>query len=276
MKHFPLIVACSLAACAAFAQVRKSSRNLQPLTKRPDAETPAPAPAAANQAPAEERATTFTFTGPKTGWGFVKETSPYYTPDGKNLGTLPGGTLFKYDGVRTTSKNAVLVSTVKRGETWEGPYLLDCTDIAGYEGDPDTLNPALVKRLETYFTLNGKVAERKAELEDEAATANPHFETARQTQQAYQASIKQAAELEKQMNAQTGTQREKTMDTLRSLKYEQSQLKTKADQSAAAYKAWKAKSPASAAKLAADPQFQALAKEREAARAPVASLIPAE
>lgn len=276
MKHFPIMIVCSLIACAAFAQVRKSSRNLQPLTKRPDTETPTPPPAAAQQEPAKESTTTVTFLGPKTGWGFIKETSPYYAPDGKNLGTLPGGTLFKYDGVKTSSKNAVLVSTIKRGETWAGPYLLDCTDIAGYEGDPDTLNPALVKNLETYFTLNGKVAARKAELEDEAASANPHRETARQTQQAYQATIQQGAELEKQMNAQTGTKREKTMDALRSLKYEQAQLKTKADQAAADYKAWKTKNPAASAKFAADPQLRALTQEREAARAPVASLIPAD
>jgi hypothetical protein len=276
MKYFAPIIMCSLIACVTFAQVRKSSRNLQPLTKRPDTEAPATSPTAPKQEPVEDTTTTVTYLGPKTGWGLVKETSPYYTPDGKNLGTLPGGTLFKYNGVRTSSKNAMLVSTVKRGETWEGPYLLDCTDIAGYEGDPDTLNPALVKNLETYFTANGKYAARKAELEDEAATANPHRETAQQAQQAYQATIKRGSELEKQMNAQTGTQREKTMDALRSLKYEQAQLKTKADKAAADYKAWKTKNPVSAAKLAADPQFQALAKEREAARAPVASLIPAE
>ena len=277
MKCLFPIIACSLAACATFAQVKKSSRNLQPLTKRPGTETPAPPPAAApRQEPVEEPTTRFVFEGPKVGWGLVKETSPYYSPEGKNLGTLPGGTIFKYDGVRTSSKNGMLVSTIKRGEAWEGPYLLDCTDIAGYEGNPDTLNPALVEKLEAYFTLNGKFKARKAELEDEAAAANPHFAAAQQAQQAYQASIKRGAELEKQMNAQTGSQREKTMDALRSLKYEQTQLKMKADKTATDYKAWKASHPINAAKLAADPQLQALTKEREAARAPVASLIPAD
>ena len=276
MKYISLAVVCSLAVCAAFAQVRKSSRNLQPLTKRPETETPAQPSAAAKQESMDDTVTKVTFLGPKTGWGLVKETSPYYSPDGKNLGTLSGGTIFKYSDVKSFSKNAVLVTTIKRGEAWEGPFLLDCTDIAGYEGDPDMLNPALVKSLETYFTLNGKYMARKAELEDEAAAANPHFAAAQQAQQAYQASTKKASDLEKQMNAQTGAQREKTMDALRSLKYEQTPLKRNADKTAADYKAWKKSNPVSAAKLAADPQLQTLTKEREAARAPVASLIPAE
>ena len=266
----------SCAACVAFSQVRKSSRNLQPLTKRPEAEQPVSPATAPKQESVDDTLTKVTFLGPKTGWGFVKETSPHYAPDGKNLGMLPAGTIFKYSDVKTSSRNTVLVSTIKRGERWEGPFLLDCTDIAGYEGDPDTLNPTLVKNLETYFTLTGKIKLRKAELEEEASSANPHRATAQQTQQAYQASIKQASEMEQKMNAQTGMQREKTMDALRSLKYEQAQLKTKADKAATDYNAWKTANPANAAKLAADPQLQAMEKEREAARAPVASLIPAE
>jgi hypothetical protein len=270
------VIALALSVCAAFGQTRSSSRNLQPLTKRPAAETPAPPAAAPAREPPAGTVTTFTFLGPKTGWGVVKATSPYYAPDGKRLGTLPGGTLFTYDGVKSTSKNAVLVSTVKRGKAWEGPYLLDCTDIAGYEGDPDALNPALVNSLAAYFTLNGKIADRKAALEEETSAANPHLEAARQAQQAYQASIGRAAEMERQMNAQTGLQREKTLDALRALKYEQARLKAKADQTAAACKAWKDANPPDPARLAADPQLRILEKEREAARAPVAALIPVE
>jgi hypothetical protein len=272
------IALTGLLVCAASAEVRKSTRNLQPLTPRPAAETadtPAgPGVAAPKKEPSAETATQTTFIGPNQGWGFIKVATPYYAPDGKRLGTLPGGTLFKYNGVKSTSKNTVLVSTVKRGDAWEGPCLLDCADIAGYEGDPGTLSPTLVQNLADYFTLNGKLAERTAALKETSMTANPHLETARQTQQAYQASIEKAADLEKQMNAQTGLRREKLMDSLRTLKYDQAQLKAKADQASAAYKTWKDANPPDPAKLAADPQLQKLKSELEAARKPVANLIP--
>ena len=221
-----------------------------------------------------ETVTKVSFLGPRSGWGFVKATSPCYSPDGKRLGTLPGGTLFKYDDVKATSKNAVLVSTVKRGEKWEGPLLLDCTDITGYEGDPDSLDPAVVKNLQDYFTLTGKTADRKEALAQEALAANPHFESAKLAQQAYQASVEKAAEMEKQMNALTGARKAKALDALRAYKYEQVRNKAKADQAALAYKAWKDAHPVDPAKLAADPQLQALEKELQAARAKVPDLIP--
>lgn len=226
--------------------------------------------------PPVETVTRVSFIGPPRGWGFVKTLSPYYAPDGKRLGTLPGGTFFTYDGVKPTSKNTVLVSTVKRGAVWEGPYLLDCTDVAGYAGDPDTLDPALVKRLADYFTLHGRIAERRSELEAAALAANPYFEAAKQAQQLYQASIERAAAMEKELNTLKGLRREKMLDALRTLKYDQAALKTQANQASAAYTKWKDAHPPDPAKMAADPQLLALEKELTAAREPVAQLIPVE
>jgi len=283
MKSFFVLTILCLFACIVSAQVRRSSRNLQPLSKRVDNNSAGTQSGHVdmrittpqNEAP-DDTVTTVSFLGPKSGWGFVKVKSPYYTPAGKHVGTLPGGTLFKYNGVKTTSKNAVLVSTVKRDETWEGPFLLDCTDIAGYEGDPETLNPALVKNLADYFTLNGKIAERKAALEEEAIALNPNFNSARQAQQAYQDSIEKAAERERQMNTLTGARKVKADEALRALKYEQIRIKSKADQAAAAYKAWKDAHPIDPAKLADDAQIKTLEQERKAAAEKVPGLIPKE
>lgn len=280
MKLTLLLTLLCLSYCAAFAEVKRSSRNLESLSKRSAAPgarsgntTGANVAAPAQEKPAET-VTQVTYLGPKSGWGFVKATGPYYSPEGKRLGTLPGGTLFKYSGVKNTSKNAVLVSTVKRGEAWEGPYLLDCTDIAGYEGDLDSLDPAVVKNLGAYFTLNGKVTDRKEALTQEALSANPHFESAKQAQQEYQASIEKAAEMEKQMNTLSGARKTKALEALRAYKYEQVRIKAKADQKALAYKTWKDAHPVDPAKISADPQLQSLEKELQAARAKVPGLIP--
>ncbi len=280
MKSVLLALVLLMFVSAASAEVKKSSRNLEPLTQRSGnaARTGSGNTGMSIATPVKETVqntvTKVTFSGPKNGWGFVSASSPYYTPQGKNCGKLPGGTLFKYTDVKESSKNAMLVCSVKREEAWEGPVLLDCTDVSAYEGSPETLNPETVKKLGIYYTLNGRVADRKEELFDAKLAKNPHFEAARQAQMAYQGSIAKAAAMEKQMNTLTGPSKAKADEALRALKYEQVRIKAAADTAASAYKTWKASHPVDASVLADDPQLTALEKERQAAKAAVAKLLP--
>ena len=231
---------------------------------------------AAAQASSADRntATQITFLGPKSGWGFVQTACPYYSPQGKKLGVLPGGTPFKYTGVKPSSKNDMLVSSVKRGEAWEGPYLLDCADLAAYGGDPGALEPQTLENLAAYFTIKGKIADREAALAQEALAANPHYESAKQAQRAYQDSVVKAADMEKQMLSLTGLRKAKADDALRAFKYEQVRIKAKADREAAAYKAYKDAHPAAPAARAADPQLRELEQALGAAKAKVKDLVP--
>jgi hypothetical protein len=280
---FVLASAVLLTVCSVSAEVKKSSRNLEPLSKRSGAATASTrsgdtgmnlvAPA---REPPKETVTQYSYIGPKQGWGFVQQTSSYYSTQGKHEGTLPGGTLFKYSDVKSSSRNAMLVCTLKRGEAWEGPVLLDCTKVAAYEGDPDKLDPETVNDLGAYFTLKGKIGDRKEVLAEEALAANPYYQTSRQAQKAYQDSILKAAEMEKQLATLTGIRKTKADEALRTLKYEQVQIKAKADKEDRAYAAWKKAHPVDPAKLAADPQLQALEKELEAAHVKVARLVPSK
>ncbi len=265
---------------ASFAEVRHSSRNLTPLSqpkggrvagRGSDAGSGGSTPSQESEPTVARRVT---FLGPASGWGYVRTAAPYYTDQGKRLGELPGGTLFKYSEVRNSSKNSVLVCVVRRGDAWQGPVLIDCTDIAAYEGDPEKLDPRLVDDLGAYFTLLGRVEERKAALAEEALAANPHYESARQAQQAYQKSVEKAAAMEAEMNTLAGIRKTKALDALRAFKYEQVRIKAEADQEAQAYKRWKDAHPVDAAKLAADPQLRQLERELQAAKAKVADLVP--
>ncbi|MBP8799922.1 MAG: hypothetical protein KBI41_00170 [Kiritimatiellae bacterium] len=280
-----MLAVCGL-VCGAEAQVRRSSRNPQPLTRRPEATAEQRAQRGSSQVGVstipqkrEQPVTTITrvtFLGPKSGWGIVKATSPYYAPNGKRLGTLPGGTVFTYNDVKSSSRNDVLVCMVRRDTEQEGPYLIDCTDAAGYEGDPATLDPELIQNLSHYFTVNGRLKDRQTMLERDAKAKNPHAESVKQTSQEYQASIKKATEMEREMNNLTGARRSKALDTLRSLKYEQAAIKKRADQAAATAKEWEAKNKLDPAVIDADPEIRALRAELEEARKPVANLIPAQ
>ena len=281
MKRVIAISVLFLSVWSASAEVKKSSRNLEPLSKRSGSSTASTRSgnsglnvATPQSEKPQEPVTQITFLGPKSGWGFVQATSPCYTPQGKNVGKLPGGTLFKYTNVKASSKNPVLVCSVKQGENWEGPFLLDCTDVATYEGTPETIDPETIKNLGSYFTLKGKIADRKEALADALRSANPYFESAKKTQQAYQDSIEKAAEMEQQLLALSGARKTKADEALRTLKYDQVRIKAKADAEAAAYKTWKEAHPTDPAKLTSDPQLQALEQELQAAKAKVANLIP--
>lgn len=278
---FILFLTTAGLTCDAAAQIRRSPRNQDPFSARMSAGNTTArngnSGLGVSTAPKEtvrDTVTRVVFMGPKKGWGFVKAESPYYSPQGKNLGTLPGGTCFKYSDVKASSKNPMLVSVVKRGEAWEGPYLLDCTETASFEGNPATVNPEIVKNLGAYFTLSGKIVERKAALAEKASLANPCYATARATRQAYQASVDKAAKMTEEARTLTGARKLKADEALRAFMYEQVRLKAKADAAAAAFKTWDKAHPADPATLAADPDLQALEKERKAVRVTVATLIP--
>ncbi|MDD4017000.1 MAG: hypothetical protein PHV28_03550 [Kiritimatiellae bacterium] len=280
---FILFLTTAGLTCDAAAQIRRSPRNQAPFNTRMSAgnatarngNSSLGVPTAPKET-ARDTVTRVVFMGPKKGWGFVKAESPYYSPQGKNLGTLPGGTCFKYSDVKASSKNPMLVSVIKRGEAWEGPYLLDCTETASFEGDPAKVYPEIVRNLGTYFTLSGKIAERKEALAEQASLANPCYATARATRQAYQESVAKAAKMAEEARTLTGARKLKADEALRAYMYEQVRLKAKADTAAAACKAWDKVHPADPAQLAADPGLQALEKERQAVRVTVATLIPAD
>lgn len=283
MRIFLFLLLSCLIVVTGFAEIRSSSRNLKPLTQRTDVSTTDTAGvnntekntlSSLKTGNVPDTVTKVSFFGPTNGWGFVKTASPYYSLTGKRLGIVPGGTLFKYAGVKETSKNPVLVSTVKWNDGWKGPCLLDCTKTAAYVGDLDTVNPETVKDLTAYFMLNGKIADRKEALAQAAFAANPYLETARHAQEAYQESIAKADEMEKQMNTLTGTRKAKADEMLRAFKYAQVRVKAKADQEAARYKAWKDAHPINSADLAADTQLQALERERQSAAEKVRDLLP--
>lgn len=246
--------------------------------KKPAA-TPAPETAREDDppGPGEKTVSRTLFLGPKTGWGFLTSGAPHFSPSGKNLGRLPAGTLFKYDGTKSSKESTMLVATIRRpGGAWDGPFLLDCRDIAAYDGDPAAADPAIVSGLEKYFALNGKIKDRIEEIREKARKKNPYFLAAQAMQKAYQTCAEEAGQMEREMAEKTGLVRSRLQDKLRACKYKQTKMKAKLAELLRAYRAWAAENPFDPGLLENDPQLGAWRREREAARAPVKELIPKE
>jgi len=205
--------------------------------------------------------TTVSFSGPSSGWGFTKSPTPYYTAEGKNLGALPGGTLFDYSSVKTTSKNMVLVAKVKQDGDWTGPFLLDSSSLAIFEGKPDTVNPEIMSDLTMLFSVKAKIAERKTAIEKTEHEKNVHFLSAKRAQERYIKSINDAKELSEKAETQAGAVKSKSLDQLRAMKYEQEKIKAEMDKEVTNYKAWKLANPVPPARFQTDPEIVALEKQ---------------
>jgi hypothetical protein len=212
------------------------------------------------------------FSGPQSGWGITKSATPYYSAEGKRLGVLPGGTLFDYSSVKTSSKNMVLEAKVKQGGDWSGPFMLDCTSLALFEGKPDNVNPEILSNLTEYYSLKSKIAERKATLENAAHEKSPHSVSAQRAQERYAESIAKATELNAKAEKQTGAARTKTHEQLRELKYEQTRLKVEADKEAASYKAWKDANPVAPDALRNDTEIMALENQLAPLKAKIGAI----
>ena len=227
----------------------------------------------------EDRADAVTkvmFSGPSSGWGFTKAPTTYYTTEGKNLGALPGGTLFDYSSVKTTSKNMMLVAKVKQGGDWTGPFLLDCTSIAIFEGKLDEVSPEIVSDLASFFTLKSKIETRKTEIEKNEYEKSPQFQSAKRAQEKYAQSVSAAAALSEKAETQVGPARSKSNNQLREMKSEQVRLKAEADKEAASYKAWKLAHPIPPERLRADPEIVALEKQLAPLKAKLGNLATEE
>jgi hypothetical protein len=214
------------------------------------------------------------FTGPKSGWGVVKVVCPYYSTEGHNNGKLSVGTLITYSGVKPSTKGFVLTSKIQRQEnTWEGPFLVEALDVVLYRGEIAKMSENQISDIKAYYTIKGKIAERKDQIEDKTQSRNPYFDTAKLWQQRYAESVEKAGKMEEKANALSGPAKSKMVDELRSMKYEQVRIKTQADKEAMNYKAWKDKNPINPSLFSDDAELKALQIQMNEAKEKVKNVV---
>jgi|GEM_PF-2334275 len=227
---------------------------------------------------AEEKVVTrMTFNGPPSGWGIVKANSPYYSAEGKRLGEVPGGSVFTYASVKTSSKNMVMEAKIKREDgAWFGPFFLDVAEVVIFSGTLEDMPEELLADIQAYFSVKSKIARRKQFIEETEQAKNPHFASAKQAQEKYLESVKTANDLAARAEKQVGTAKSKTLDQLRALKYEQAKLQKASEEEAARYKGWKAANPVTPERFAADAELAALEEQLKKVRVKVERVLPGE
>jgi len=214
-----------------------------------------------------------TFLGPKTGWGFVTRDCPYYSMDGKNMGSLKAGALFKYNDVRPSSKNDMLVSIIRKKGGWTEPCLLPCDCIAAYDGDPEKVDIQIVGDLREYFLTKGQLENRKEELLQNEYQKNPFYGSYQQASKNYNESVETARQMELEANKLTGIRKTRADEELREFKYKQAQLQVRLNEVALKYREWKDKNPVDLSRIR-DPQLDEIKKALQSAKSKVADLVP--
>lgn len=273
-----------LIAAGELQAARSSSRNFKSLKQR-EVEKVEAAKAAklekeeaskyADFNPGAKPVEKVTFLGPKNGWGFVKKASVYYSPGGKNLGELKAGTLFKYQDVKSSSKNDMLLSSLRDGSGWHGPYLLPCTEVAAYEGDPETVDIEIVADLRSYFLLKGEHDQYREEILIREYKKNPHYEAYRQAAEQYNATIEKARIMDEEASELSGIKKTRAHEELRKLKYSQAELKVNLQKIGAKYKAWKKQHPVDVEKVQ-DEKLLVMQDKIAAIKTRISDLIPEE
>jgi len=294
LQQFGWALVIVLAFSAGMSEAaKKSSRNFQSMAEKKAAAEAAEqkaakereaAAAARQRAEAQEKAqqkaqTVVEFTGPSTGWGFVQTETPFYSTAGKNLGKIAAGASFSYNGVKKSQRNSMLVVTFTETPSSsldKGPYLIDCTKAAVYEGKVGEIDPELVGKLRNYFTLKGELDARKSELEEAVQKKNPYYGSLLEQKTAYQESCRLASEMEAKMNALQGASREKMLDKLRALKYQQTGLMQNYQKALQAYQGWKVQHPVPATLISGDAKVQELSARLKTVKSGIENLIPAE
>lgn len=278
MIHVYLIVIASM-GCLAIAQAEtkltplrtSGGRSFESLKAKKEPNLPVPSsPSSQNEVtpPAP------VFSGPKSGWGIIRQACAYYSDEGHNVGKLPAGMLFTYSGVKHSTKSFVLIAKIQLKEkTFEGPFLIEASDVVLYRGEFEKMPEKLIGDIKAYYAIAGQIADRKEQIEEKNQSRNPHFDTAKLWQQRYADSIGKAAKMEEKANTLKGPAKSKMLDELRLLKYEQSRLKIQADREAVNYKAWKDQNPISPSLFSDDAELKVLQVQLKEAKEKVKNVV---
>ncbi len=254
---------------------RPASRRIGQPTGRRTATPPPPAdPAGEGQAPAGEDAPEVIVENvrgytPSTErirasgndvkyWGVTIVDASFYDRDGKlREERLPGGTLIEQTGAKGSSKGEVAICRIWRNGQWAGSYLVSTADLIRFDGGREEVDADDVDNLCKYYSLNAKAENRKKELAQKAAFANPHFAELKRKATAYNEHRKRAEELTAKRDGATGAERSKIIAELTQLKNAEAREAAEVQSLTRKYEEWKKNHPnAGAANPEADPAYR--------------------
>jgi len=177
--------------------------------------------------------------GGKPGWGVTRQRTNYYTLEGTRAGYVEGGVRLDYRRPHTSSKGGMVECVLYERGTPSAPLLVGVKDVVLFTGAYTNLSARQISDLEAYYTLSGKIINRRNELLQVSAAKNPHFETYQTSHKALMAHIEQAKTLALQRSRATEAEKTRIEDQLREMKIAENRLRADYDAAQLKFTTWK-------------------------------------
>lgn len=202
--------------------------------------------------------------GERPGWGVTHQRTAYYEPDGSRVSHVESGVLLDFQGVRTSSKGSMIECILYENNVAATPMLISASDVFLFTGDHRKLSQRQRDDLKAYYTLAGKIANRKKELLQQAADKNPFFSEYQAAYKTLMAHIEKAKQLSVKRDKATDQEKMRIEDTLRQMKIAEGQLRKTYDEIHLKFRAWKTQHTNELAKPENDAQIQQWNQQRHA------------
>lgn len=196
-----------------------------------------------------------------THWGITVKETAVYSKDGKNLKTVPGGTLIEQINSTKTDKGEMSYCKIWKDNVWSGPFLIAGADLIRFPGTREQTDANDVDKLCKYFSLVQQYENRKMEILKANASKNPYYKEFKEKAEAYNKNADRSAELTKQRDEAKGAKRTKLIAELSKLKQEEARQSSELSKIKAKYEDWKKKNSHGEFDYNSDPIFQKLGKQ---------------
>lgn len=200
--------------------------------------------------------------GERPGWGITHQRATYYTPGGSRVGHVEGGVLFDFQGVRTSTKGSMIECILHEDNVPATPMLVSASDAYLFTGDHKKLSQRQRDDLKAYYTLTGKIANRKKELLQQAADKNPFFPEYQAAYKTLMAHVEKAKQLLEKRDKATDLEKMRIEDSLRQMKTTEAQLRKTYDAIHLKFRTWKEQHANEIAKPEDDAQIQQWTQQR--------------
>lgn len=249
MKHFGLIyVTVAVAGTVAvffgapkFAKYRTPSAGVE---SGPDASVSTATPTAA---PIREQPPSFYQIAlarrmTNATWGVTRQETPFYSLSGDNRGKIPAGTAFrKWDVCESSRGRMLAVTPYVPGRRYALTSLVASSSTLLLTGNPDDLPVPQYAALTNYYTLAGKIAARRAELQQAVAAKSPYYAEATRRYKQYQAFLDAGRAIARKRDRAAGSERTRLETILNERKTEEAKLARSTKAANDKYKEWKEK-----------------------------------
>ncbi len=189
-------------------------------------------------------------------WGILPEATRAYGADGQPRDRIPGGTVVEIQSEHDSSNGRLLRCRVLLQERWRVGFFFPESAVIRFQGGFEEAPRAERDQLIEFFGLKDRITSRRAELQERAVRANPHFQEYQAAARALLEHQEQARALVAERETATGLRRDQLGRELRRMKAQEGPLLHRFETIDKPYRRWRSDNDDGSLAIASDRQIQ--------------------